>query len=252
MKEAAMAITKETKREFVPIEERYNPKVKEENKLTLNRVQELMANDLSSDWKTKYNNDYMRLQYLAGEMDYKERKEIVIDCSRFKWLLKKIDKEDKILDVGCSEGLFLAGLKENDYNNLVGIDVSDKAIEVAKANNKEVDFYCLKGEEMDQIDDDVFDTVFCLQVLEHVPKPLELLKGLFKVCKPGGQVIVGVPIEECLDDPLHLHHFDYYDVMHMFEEFTDDFKIYHQKKLPSHDENTIFMVIAKKEVDKNE
>jgi SAM-dependent methyltransferase len=38
-----------------------------------------------------------------------------------------------------------------------------------------------------------FDTVFCLAVLEHVPRPWDAMREMFRVLKPGGTLIGYVP-----------------------------------------------------------
>jgi SAM-dependent methyltransferase len=41
--------------------------------------------------------------------------------------------------------------------------------------------------------DAAFDTVFCSQVLEHVPDPQDLLHDAYRVLRPGGSLILTVP-----------------------------------------------------------
>jgi SAM-dependent methyltransferase len=40
---------------------------------------------------------------------------------------------------------------------------------------------------------DQFDVVLCEQVLEHVPDPLSAVKNLFRLCRPGGTLLVSTP-----------------------------------------------------------
>ena len=51
-------------------------------------------------------------------------------------LLRKAPKDGKILDVGCSSGIFLKDLEQMGFKieNLFGIDISDTAIENCKNN----------------------------------------------------------------------------------------------------------------------
>lgn len=43
------------------------------------------------------------------------------------------------------------------------------------------------------VKDGVFDTVFCTQVLEHVPEPQKALDEIFRVLKDGGHAIITIP-----------------------------------------------------------
>jgi SAM-dependent methyltransferase len=40
---------------------------------------------------------------------------------------------------------------------------------------------------------DQFDVVLCEQVLEHVPDPLAAVKNLYRLCRPGGTLLVSTP-----------------------------------------------------------
>jgi len=40
---------------------------------------------------------------------------------------------------------------------------------------------------------EVFDTVICCEVLEHVANPFEAVSGLLKLTKPGSSIIMTVP-----------------------------------------------------------
>jgi len=42
-------------------------------------------------------------------------------------------------------------------------------------------------------EDNLFDTVLCLEVIEHVENPFALCRELFRVLHPGGQVIISTP-----------------------------------------------------------
>lgn len=49
------------------------------------------------------------------------------------WLVKqKIDKQARVLDLGCGNGMFLVGLANEGYEQLTGVDYSANAVELAK------------------------------------------------------------------------------------------------------------------------
>lgn len=46
---------------------------------------------------------------------------------------------------------------------------------------------------MSMVGDGVYDTVICLEVLEHLPEPLRALEEIHRILKPGGALILSVP-----------------------------------------------------------
>ena len=79
------------------------------------------------------------------------------------------DKNTKILDVGCGNGVFLYKLAKNDYNNLYGIDYSPDSIEFAKMiiDSKEkkygkkykINLYCEDINTKNKIINETFDVI---------------------------------------------------------------------------------------------
>jgi SAM-dependent methyltransferase len=81
-----------------------------------------------------------------------------------------------VLDVGCGSGQNLRALAASGSYRLAGIDVSDKALEKARAAVPDAELYrldvqCQKLEAK-------FDLVMSLQVIEHVPDDLELVRNM--------------------------------------------------------------------------
>lgn len=56
------------------------------------------------------------------------------------------------------------------------------------------------------IADNHIDTVLATEVMEHVPQPEQMLAEIYRVLRPGGIVILSVPLHE----PLHELPYDYY------------------------------------------
>ena len=87
------------------------------------------------------------------------------------WLGERIQKElvdsDSILDLGC--GIMSATDELN--NKIIGVDIWPRYLNHIKHKFPVI---ILSMEETDRFLDDSFDIVFCLDVLEHLPKELAL------------------------------------------------------------------------------
>jgi len=96
-----------------------------------------------------------------------------------------------VLDVGCGGGILsesMAGLKAN----VTGIDLSDKALQVAKLHllesGKQVNYRKIAVEAMAAEQPGQFDVVTCMEMLEHVPDPASVIAACAKLVKPDGWV----------------------------------------------------------------
>ena len=95
------------------------------------------------------------------------------------------------LDVGCSNGEVI-GSVGGRCSRAVGIDVDQRTMAEAKTNHPEFEFVLGSADDL-PFDDETFTMVSLLDVLEHVPRPIESLKEINRVLKPGGHLVISVP-----------------------------------------------------------
>lgn len=99
-----------------------------------------------------------------------------------------------VLDAGCGNGLFGRYFKEKTGCRLVGVDGSPYALEEARrAGYDEVQLCPDMGASALPFPDASFDFVLCKDVLEHLLMPLDLLRELRRVLRPGGTLLCHVP-----------------------------------------------------------
>src|SRR5438046_2765463 len=98
----------------------------------------------------------------------------------------------RILDVGCGNGVISRHLGRLGFN-VLGIDVSEKTIEMAKAIEPmpNVTFMKKSAEEL-VASGERYDAVICSEVLEHLDNPGALLKVLHETLAENGKLIVTV------------------------------------------------------------
>jgi SAM-dependent methyltransferase len=99
------------------------------------------------------------------------------------------------LDIGCGhkpyEKTFFAGA-----SNYVGMDyLTDRSQPDIVGSATEI-----------PLPDSSFDTVVCTEVLEHVPDPAKAFSQVYRVLKPGGNLILSTPMYW----PRHEVPYDYY------------------------------------------
>lgn len=109
-----------------------------------------------------------------------------------------INKDARILDMGCGKGGFIQVALEYGYSNILGVDVSDEDVSFAH----EMGIHQVKqGEIVEYLnltESETFDVVLYLDVIEHFIRPeiLTILKESYRILKPGGVIIIHVPNAE--------------------------------------------------------
>ncbi|MEW5892118.1 MAG: bifunctional 2-polyprenyl-6-hydroxyphenol methylase/3-demethylubiquinol 3-O-methyltransferase UbiG [Pseudomonadota bacterium] len=96
-----------------------------------------------------------------------------------------------VLDVGCGGGILAEGMAGKGAQ-VTGIDLSEKALKVAKLHKLEsgvqVDYQLIAAEALADQRPASFDVVTCMEMLEHVPDPASTVVACAHLVKPGGWV----------------------------------------------------------------
>jgi 2-polyprenyl-6-hydroxyphenyl methylase/3-demethylubiquinone-9 3-methyltransferase len=97
----------------------------------------------------------------------------------------------KVLDVGCGGGILAEALAHRGAE-VTGIDMGEAPLAVARLHALEsgakVDYRCITAEDLAEQAAGSFDTVTCLEMLEHVPDPGSVVNACAQLVKPGGDV----------------------------------------------------------------
>jgi 2-polyprenyl-3-methyl-5-hydroxy-6-metoxy-1,4-benzoquinol methylase len=125
------------------------------------------------------------LQYLAeSEVTYWGIKDF----------LSKIEKPKElvtIIEVGCGLGYLTYSLKKEGYN-VIGIDISKNAVE--KAIEKFGNHYvCVDVNEYAKEHKDEYDIIISTEVIEHIEKPIIILKSFMYMLKQDGKILLTTP-----------------------------------------------------------
>lgn len=111
--------------------------------------------------------------------------------------LKQI-RDQKILEVGCGTGQLAEYLKDEGFTHYKGFDFSEKAIEIAK-ERVAMDFSAKDALQKSSFEGE-YNTIICLEVLEHVNEDLRILSNI----PIGTNIIFSVPN---FDAPSHVRWF---------------------------------------------
>ena len=116
----------------------------------------------------------------------------------------------KILDVGCRDGWSLTYLKrgcpngftlfppKKRFRNTCGLELSRETVKYAKSCGRNV----IQGDIRNLvIEENAFDVIFTRHCLEHLDRPLDALKNMAKMLRPGGILLAIVPKETQDIDP---------------------------------------------------
>ena len=155
--------------------------------------------------------DYKKLY----EKQYGEKKLVNVSLGKF-WGFRKLFKKcdwdryfvaeqlvepgERILDIGCGNGNMLRKVKDK-FRILYGIDISPSRVGEAKEKTKDLypsdisKFKFIEGNADNSFpfQDNYFDTIVCIAVIEHVYDIFSLVREMYRVLKPDGYVIAEVP-----------------------------------------------------------
>ncbi|MCG9793909.1 class I SAM-dependent methyltransferase [Flavobacterium algicola] len=114
----------------------------------------------------------------------------------------------KILDIGCGNKPYkeFFGGKFEEY---LGCDIT-------QSSENCVDIIC---EATDiPLESNLFDTIICTQVIEHVEDHNKLLSEIYRLLKPGGYIILSGPMYWHLhEEPFDFFRFTKHGLKHIFE-----------------------------------
>jgi ubiquinone/menaquinone biosynthesis C-methylase UbiE len=98
------------------------------------------------------------------------------------------DGQKQVLDIGCGAGNMFHHLAR--YGTVVGVDNNPRPLAVARERGYDV----REGLAEDlPLGEDAFDLVSLLDTVEHCDDDMAVLRECYRVCAPGGYLVVTVP-----------------------------------------------------------
>ena len=131
-----------------------------------------------------YNKTAEKLQEIFGvKKDGSDKLKLLGD------FISRIPQVGRVLDAGCGNGAYSRYL--SDKFKVIGVDISEKQIELARQNAPNAEFIC---EDMTKVKfpDEYFDGILSYYSIIHVPRDEhhELLRNFYRMLKVKGVVLL--------------------------------------------------------------
>lgn len=157
-------------------------------------MKQTIANSIGLSWATRKAKEYSR----AGLYEFLEAQ------------LESLPAGSKVLDVGA--GGPINAIIDQSKLDVLRIDVNESL-------GPDI---VMDVTDMSALDDNTFDGVFLMEVLEHVPEPKLALEEIRRVLKPGGVLIMSVPFTFGIHDAPHdYYRFTKYGLEYLLKAYSD-------------------------------
>ena len=110
---------------------------------------------------------------------------------KLQYILKEIGSNRLVLDVGCGDGLLSHKIKEKG-NEVIGVDISSYAKELAEKRNVQVLLHDLEIIPW-PFTAKQFDVIIGSEILEHIFNLNDFLKECYRILKNNGLLLLTVP-----------------------------------------------------------
>lgn len=111
---------------------------------------------------------------------------------RGRFLLEHVSAGERLLDVGCGEGLFASELGRAGVH-VVGVDVAETPLRRARERDPALDLRLVDPDGPWPIEDASFDAVWAGETIEHVADTAGWLSEARRVLRPGGRLLLSTP-----------------------------------------------------------
>lgn len=103
-----------------------------------------------------------------------------------------VKKFEKVLDAGCGNGQYARKMARRfPWIQVIGVDVKPQDFKGSNLSNLSFVQTDLQGSK----DQDTYDFIYCIDVLEHIPRNKEVMLNFFRALKKEGYFYLHVPYD---------------------------------------------------------
>lgn len=99
-------------------------------------------------------------------------------------------RQQLIVELGCGEGYLTYALNSAGYR-CIGVDISQVAVDLARERFDQPKWFMTTNEFL--ISEEKAQLVVALELIEHVPDPVALVRDALSYASPGGRVLITTP-----------------------------------------------------------
>jgi len=132
----------------------------------------------------------------------------------------RITSKGRFMDIGCGFGFFVEVMRDRGWK-ASGVDISHTAVSYARERGLDVDLGLISDSNHVE---GTFDAITMFYVLEHVTSPVETLKEVLGLLRPGGLLVLRLPHTTPIVRMLDLLHINnnLYDPPFHLSDFSPD------------------------------
>lgn len=134
-----------------------------------------------------YPDTYHAFDFVEGEFGLVHKVRSRLEARRLLRAGRGLPADAHVLDVGCGDGFHLQLLRDHGPAgwNLHGVDTDDRAVAAAHRRGLDVEHGLVEDSALPPAS---IDMALCIQTIEHVGDPVNLLRTIRHLLKPGGRV----------------------------------------------------------------
>src|SRR5688572_15832644 len=152
----------------------------------------------------------------SGAYHWKEMQTTPDYRAKAEFVAKRVEPGTTVLDVGCGDGAYMH-LVASKAREVVGVDADAEAVRLANrmlrkhgSRNTSVFQLPISSLSLAELGRDLpFDTIYSMDVIEHLPNPVELGDRIQAVARTGSVILIGTPanLGDHLVSPYHVREF---------------------------------------------